>query len=90
MEKQRQGWRGVGPVGVGRAQHLTLVVIVIISQFVSQIWLERYGKSAKEWRRVSGNKKGRGGRFEMAASALGAPERRRTDKAPSLFLHEAF
>ncbi len=29
-------------------QLLTLVVIVIISQFVSQVWLEWYGKSGKE------------------------------------------
>lgn len=48
------GWGGGGVEGVmagelvsvvGKAQHLTLVVIVIISQFVSQIWLERYAKS---------------------------------------------
>lgn len=49
-EKSGKGEGGkVGePVSVWGTQHLTLVVIVIISQFVSQIWLERYGKSGKE------------------------------------------
>lgn len=46
------GWGSGGgggePVSVWRTQHLTLVVIVIISQFVSQIWLEWYGKSGRE------------------------------------------
>lgn len=44
LKREKSGKGEVGkagePASVWRTQHLTLVVIVIISQFVSQIWLE--------------------------------------------------
>lgn len=79
---RRGGGGPGGPVSVWPTQHLTLVVIVIISQFVSQIWLERHGESMRERRECQVTRLShKGGRLKSPIT----PEQLRTDRPAHYF-----